>query len=50
MVSFGDEDIKKLTEDEILSILTSKSKVFVNLIKAIHLNDRPLNAYHLNYA
>ena len=40
MVSFGDEDIKKLTEDEILSILTSKSKVFVNLIKAIHLNDR----------
>jgi hypothetical protein len=40
MVSFGEEDIKKLTEDEILSILTSKSKAFVNLIKAIHLNDR----------
>ena len=40
MVNFGDEDIKKLTEDEILSILTSKSKVFINLIKAIHLNER----------
>jgi hypothetical protein len=40
MVNFGDEDIKKLTEDEIISILTSKSKVFINLIKAIHLNER----------
>ena len=40
MVSFGDEDINKLTEDEIHSILTSKSKAFINLIKAIHLNDR----------
>jgi len=45
MVNFGDEDINKLTEEEILSILTSKSKAFVNLIKAIHLNERlPLNA------
>jgi hypothetical protein len=40
MVSFGDEDINKLTEEEILSILTSKSKVFVNFIKAVHLNER----------
>jgi hypothetical protein len=40
MVSFGDEDINKLTEDEIHSILTSKSKAFINLIKAIHLNER----------
>ncbi len=39
-INLGDEDIKKLTEEEILSILTSKSKAFINLIKAVHLNER----------
>jgi hypothetical protein len=37
---FGDENIAKLTEPEILSVLTSKSKIITNLIKTIHLNER----------
>ena len=45
IVSFGDEDINKLTKEEILSILKSRSSSFINLVKMIHLNDR-LPEYH----
>lgn len=40
MVSFGDEDINKLTEGEILSILKSRNDAFINLVKLVHLNKR----------
>ena len=40
MVSFGDEDINKLTEREVLSVLKSKKDAFINLIKLVHLNKR----------
>jgi len=40
IVSFGDEDIKKLTQDEILSILKSRYNAFINLVKMVHLNER----------
>ncbi len=45
IVSFGDEDINKLTKEEILSILKSRSSAFINLVKMVHLNDR-LPEYH----
>ena len=40
MVSFGDEDFNRLTEGEILNVLKSKNKAFLNLVKLIHLNER----------
>jgi len=40
MVSFGEEDINKLTEREVLSILKSKKDAFINLVKLVHLNKR----------
>jgi hypothetical protein len=40
IVSFGDEDIKKLTQDEILHILKSRNDAFINLVKMVHLNSR----------
>jgi len=40
IVSFGEEDIGKLTDDEVLKILKSRSNAFINLIKTVHLNDR----------
>jgi len=39
-INFGDEDMNKLTEDEILKSLKSLSNCFQNLVKTIHLNDR----------
>jgi len=40
MVSFGEEDINKLTEGEILNVLKSRGNAFINLIKLVHLNKR----------
>jgi hypothetical protein len=40
VVSFGDEDINKLTEEEKLKILKSNSKAFFDLVKFMHLNER----------
>ena len=40
VVSLGDEDINKLTEDEKLKILKSNSKAFFDLVKFMHLNER----------
>ena len=40
IVSFGDEDIKKLTQDEILRVLKSRGSALIDLIKMIHLNSR----------
>jgi hypothetical protein len=40
MVAFGDEDISRLTEEEILKIVKSKKNAFFNLIKSVHLNKR----------
>jgi hypothetical protein len=39
-INFGDEDINKLNEGEILTSLKSLSNCFNNLIKVIHLNNR----------
>jgi hypothetical protein len=39
-INFGEEDIKKLTECEILTSLKSLSNCFQNFVKVIHLNDR----------
>jgi len=40
IVTFGDEDISRLTEEEILKIVKSKKNAFFNLIKSVHLNKR----------
>ena len=40
IVSFGEEDISKLTDDEVLKILKSRNNAFINLIKMVHLNER----------
>ena len=40
MVSFGEEDFNRLTEEEILNVLKSKNRAFFNLVKLIHLNER----------
>jgi hypothetical protein len=40
IVSLGDEDIKKLTQEEKLTILKSRNSAFINLVKMIHLNER----------
>jgi hypothetical protein len=40
IVSFGEEDIKKLTQQEILSVLKSRSSALLNLVKMVHLNER----------
>ena len=39
-MTFGDEDISRLTEEEILKIVKSKKNAFFNLIKSVHLNKR----------
>ena len=39
-INFGEEDIKRLTESEILTSLKSLSNCFQNFVKVIHLNDR----------
>jgi hypothetical protein len=39
-INFGEEDIKRLTENEILTSLKSLSNCFQNFVKVIHLNDR----------
>jgi DNA-directed RNA polymerase subunit RPC12/RpoP len=40
IINFGDEDMSKLTENEILTALKSLSNCFQNLVKVIHLNSR----------
>ena len=40
IVSFGDEDITKLTHEEKLSVLKSRYGALINLIKIVHLNER----------
>ena len=40
MVSFGEEDFNRLTEGEILNVLKSKNRAYMNLVKLIHLNER----------
>jgi hypothetical protein len=40
IVSFGDEDIRRLTQEEILSVLKSRNGALFNLIKMVHLNER----------
>ena len=39
-INFGDEDMSKLTEDEILTSLKSLSNCFNNFVKIVHLNER----------
>ena len=39
-INFGDEDMNKLTEEEILKSLKSLSNCFQNLVKIVHLNNR----------
>jgi hypothetical protein len=39
-INFGDEDMSKLTEDEILKSLKSLSNCFNNFVKVVHLNER----------
>ena len=39
-INFGDEDMSKLTEDEILKSLKSLSNCFQNFVKIVHLNER----------
>ena len=40
IVSFGDEDITKLTHEEKLSVLKSKDDALLNLVIKMHLNER----------
>jgi hypothetical protein len=40
IINFGDEDMRKLTEDEILKTLKSLSNCFQNFVKIVHLNNR----------
>jgi hypothetical protein len=40
IINFGDEDMNKLTEEEILKSLKSLSNCFQNLVKTVHLNNR----------
>ena len=39
-INFGDEDMSKLTEDEILTSLKSLSNCFSNFVKIVHINER----------
>ncbi len=39
-INFGDEDMSKLTEEEILTSLKSLSKCFQTFVKTVHLNSR----------
>jgi hypothetical protein len=39
-INFGNEDMSKLTEKEILTVLKSLSNCFQNLVKTVHLNTR----------
>ena len=40
LIDFGNEDISKLTDEEILSSLNSTTKAFVNFCRLIHANER----------
>ena len=40
IVTFGEEDIKKLTEEEKLRVLKSRGSAFIDLVKMVHLNER----------
>jgi len=40
IVTLGEEDIKKLTEEEKLQVLKSRGSAFIDLVKMVHMNER----------